>query len=101
MDVLGLDEFMWWCNNMNMMVMLAIWAGKSYGSIVSGDQLQPYVETLFGLTIIQLFQSNLSFDPLRLLTKTAIVFITECTGEREVGQKSCQVKLSCNLAERG
>lgn len=46
MDALGLDEFMWWCNNMNMMVMLAIWAGKSYGSIVSGDQLEPYVDNI-------------------------------------------------------
>lgn len=45
-DALGLDEFMWWCNDMNMTAMLAVWAGKSYGSIVSGDQLQPYVDDI-------------------------------------------------------
>ena len=45
-DALGLDEFMWWCEDMNMTAMLAVWAGKSYDRIVSGNELQPYVDDI-------------------------------------------------------
>lgn len=45
-DALGLDEFMWWCEDMNMTAMLAVWAGKSYDRIVSGSELKPYVDDI-------------------------------------------------------
>ncbi|EAW08967.1 putative alpha-L-arabinofuranosidase [Aspergillus clavatus NRRL 1] len=45
-DALGLDEYMWWCHDMNMTPVLAVWDGKSYGGIVSGPELQPYVDDI-------------------------------------------------------
>ncbi|KKK14377.1 hypothetical protein ARAM_000093 [Aspergillus rambellii] len=42
-DALGLDEYLWWCEDLGMVPVLAVWAGKSYGGILSGDDLQPYV----------------------------------------------------------
>ena len=42
----GLDEYMWWCEDMNMEPLLAVWAGKSYGDILSGPELVPYVEDI-------------------------------------------------------
>lgn len=45
-DALGLDEFLWWCHDMNMTALLAVWAGKSYGQIVSGTELTPYVDDI-------------------------------------------------------
>lgn len=43
-DALGLDEYLWWCEDMNMAPLLAIWSGKSYGDIISGPDLEPYIE---------------------------------------------------------
>lgn len=37
---------MQWCEDMNMTAMLAVWAGKSYDRIVSGDDLQPFVDDI-------------------------------------------------------
>ncbi|KAJ5891747.1 uncharacterized protein N7473_007975 [Penicillium subrubescens] len=45
-DALGLDEYLWWCEDMNMTPLLAVWAGKSYGDILSGSELEPYVEDI-------------------------------------------------------
>ncbi|KAJ5632362.1 Glycoside hydrolasesuperfamily [Penicillium lividum] len=45
-DALGLDEYLWWCEDMKMTPLLAIWSGKSYGGIVSGSDLQPFVEDI-------------------------------------------------------
>lgn len=45
-DALGLDEYMWWCEDMNMAPLLAVWAGKSYGDILSGPELEPFVEDI-------------------------------------------------------
>ncbi|KAL4901135.1 Arabinosidase A [Aspergillus multicolor] len=42
-DALGLDEYLWWCEDMNMVPVLSVWDGKSYGGIVSGDDMQPYL----------------------------------------------------------
>lgn len=42
----GLDEFMWWCEDMNLKPLLAVWAGKSYGSILAGVELEPYVDDI-------------------------------------------------------
>ncbi|KAL4748188.1 Arabinosidase A [Aspergillus terricola var. indicus] len=54
-DALGLDEYLWWCEDMDMVPLLSVWDGKSYGGIVSGEELQPYLadiknelEYLFG-----------------------------------------------------
>lgn len=41
---IGLDEYMWWCEDMNMAPLLAVWAGKSYGDILSGLELVPFVD---------------------------------------------------------
>lgn len=41
---IGLDEYMWWCEDMNMAPLLAVWAGKSYGDILSGLDLVPFVD---------------------------------------------------------
>ncbi|CAG8219187.1 unnamed protein product [Penicillium nalgiovense] len=43
-DALGLDEYLWWCEDMNMAPLLALWSGKSYGDILSGPDLEPFVE---------------------------------------------------------
>lgn len=45
-DALGLDEYLWWCEDMNMAPLLAVWAGKSYGGIVSGSDLEPFVDDI-------------------------------------------------------
>ena len=45
-DALGLDEYMWWCEDMNMTAVLAVWDGKSYGGIVSGPDLKPFVDDI-------------------------------------------------------
>ncbi|KAL2825044.1 glycoside hydrolase superfamily [Aspergillus cavernicola] len=42
-DALGLDEYLWWCEDMQMIPVLSIWDGKSYGKIVSGDDLHPFL----------------------------------------------------------
>ena len=43
---LGLDEYMQWCEDMNMKAFLAVWAGKSFGDILSGSDLHPYVDDI-------------------------------------------------------
>lgn len=43
---IGLDEYMWWCEDMNMAPLLAVWAGKSYGDILSGPDLEPFVDDI-------------------------------------------------------
>ncbi|KAJ5565088.1 Glycoside hydrolase superfamily [Penicillium frequentans] len=45
-DALGLDEYLWWCEDMNMTPLLALWSGKSYGGIVSGSDLHPFVDDI-------------------------------------------------------
>lgn len=45
-DALGLDEYMGWCEDMNMTALLGVWAGKSYGDILSGTDLKPYVDDI-------------------------------------------------------
>lgn len=41
---IGLDEYMWWCEDMKMAPLLAVWSGKSYGDILSGPDLVPFVD---------------------------------------------------------
>ncbi|CAG8208477.1 unnamed protein product [Penicillium olsonii] len=45
-DAIGLDEYLWWCEDMNMAPLLAVWAGKSYGDILSGPDLKPFIEDI-------------------------------------------------------
>lgn len=45
-DALGLDEYLWWCEDMSLEPLLAVWAGKSYGGIVSGPDLEPFVQDI-------------------------------------------------------
>lgn len=37
---------MQWCEDMNMKALLAVWAGKSYGDILAGSDLHPYVDDI-------------------------------------------------------
>lgn len=45
-DALGLDEYLMWCEDMNMTALLTVWAGKSYGDILSGTALEPYIDDI-------------------------------------------------------
>ncbi|RAL06952.1 glycoside hydrolase, partial [Aspergillus homomorphus CBS 101889] len=46
-DALGLDEYLYWCEDMEMEPVLAVWAGLSLGGgIVSGSALGPYIEDI-------------------------------------------------------
>ncbi|KAH8424455.1 uncharacterized protein LDX57_002206 [Aspergillus melleus] len=45
-DALGLDDYLWWCEDMGMEPVLAVWDGKSYGGILVGSDLQPYVDDI-------------------------------------------------------
>ncbi|KAL4736549.1 Arabinosidase A [Aspergillus similis] len=45
-DALGLDEYLWWCEDMDMVPVLSVWDGKSYQGIVSGEELQPYLDDI-------------------------------------------------------
>ncbi|TQB75004.1 hypothetical protein MPDQ_003800 [Monascus purpureus] len=47
-DALGLDEYFYWCEDMAMEPVLAVWAGLSLngGGIVSGSALDPYVDDI-------------------------------------------------------
>ncbi|KAI5296449.1 hypothetical protein KEM52_002408 [Ascosphaera acerosa] len=44
-DALGLDEYLYWCEDMNMESLLAVWAGATLGGpITYGDALEPYID---------------------------------------------------------
>lgn len=43
-DPLGLDEYMYWCDDMGMEPFLILWNGKSYNEILTGPDLDPYIE---------------------------------------------------------
>ncbi|KAF9889360.1 hypothetical protein FE257_007470 [Aspergillus nanangensis] len=45
-DALGLDEYLWWCEDMGMEPVLAVWSGKSYGGILSGPDLEPFLDDI-------------------------------------------------------
>ncbi|KAI9367890.1 glycoside hydrolase superfamily [Aspergillus egyptiacus] len=45
-DALGLNEYLWWCEDMDMTPVLSIWDGMSFGKIVSGDDLSPYLDDI-------------------------------------------------------
>ncbi|KAL3485735.1 alpha-N-arabinofuranosidase A [Aspergillus germanicus] len=42
-EALGLDEYMQWCEDMDMEPVLTVWDGKSYGGIIPADDIQPYL----------------------------------------------------------
>ncbi|KAJ5675663.1 Glycoside hydrolase superfamily [Penicillium macrosclerotiorum] len=64
-DALGLDEYLWWCQDMKMTPLLAVWAGKSYGGIVSGPDLVPYVDDIMDELEYLLGDSKTHFGKLR------------------------------------
>lgn len=44
---LGLDEYLYWCEDMGMEPVLAVWAGLSLGGgIISGSALDPYIDDI-------------------------------------------------------
>ncbi|KAL3466117.1 alpha-N-arabinofuranosidase A [Aspergillus heterothallicus] len=45
-EALGLDEYLWWCEDMEMEPILTVWDGKSYGGIIAGDDIQPYLDDI-------------------------------------------------------
>ncbi|KAL4939592.1 hypothetical protein BDV06DRAFT_214159 [Aspergillus oleicola] len=64
-DALGLDEYLYWCEDMDMEPVLSVWDGKSYGGIVPGDQMQPYLNDLLDMLEYILGPSNSSYGSLR------------------------------------
>ncbi|KAJ5408957.1 hypothetical protein N7509_002840 [Penicillium cosmopolitanum] len=64
-DALGLDEYLWWCEDMKMSPVLAVWAGKSYGEIISGSELHPYVEDIMNELEYLLGDSNTTLGKVR------------------------------------
>ncbi|KAJ5580827.1 Glycoside hydrolase superfamily [Penicillium hetheringtonii] len=65
-DALGLDEYLWWCEDMNMTPILAVWSGKSYGGIVSGSDLKPYVEDIMNELEYLLGDSDTKYGKMRI-----------------------------------
>ncbi|KAJ5175314.1 uncharacterized protein N7482_001191 [Penicillium canariense] len=64
-DALGLDEYLWWCEDMKMTPLLAVWAGKSYGDIISGSDLEPYVDDIMNELEYLLGSSTTQYGKLR------------------------------------
>jgi alpha-N-arabinofuranosidase len=42
----GLDEYMQWCEDMDMEPVLTVWDGKSYGGIIRAGEMQPYLDDI-------------------------------------------------------
>lgn len=43
----GLDEYMQWCEDMDMTPILAVWSGHDLsGGSITGDSLDPYVDDI-------------------------------------------------------
>ncbi|PLB53547.1 alpha-N-arabinofuranosidase A [Aspergillus steynii IBT 23096] len=64
-DALGLDEYLWWCEDMGMEPVLAVWDGKSYGGILVGSDLQPYVDDIMNELEYLLGPSNSTYGRMR------------------------------------
>ncbi|RAH46245.1 alpha-N-arabinofuranosidase A [Aspergillus brunneoviolaceus CBS 621.78] len=64
-DALGLDEYLWWCEDMNMAPVLAVWDGKSYGDILSGKELEPYIQDILHELEYLLGAPNTTYGSLR------------------------------------
>ncbi|KAJ5090594.1 Glycoside hydrolase superfamily [Penicillium argentinense] len=64
-DAVGLDEYLWWCEDMNMTPVLAVWAGKSYGGIVSESDLEPYVDDIMNELEYLLGDSKTKYGKIR------------------------------------
>lgn len=46
-DALGLDEYLYWCEDMEMTPVLAVWSGLTLGGgVISGSSLDPYVDDI-------------------------------------------------------
>ncbi|RAL08865.1 alpha-N-arabinofuranosidase A [Aspergillus homomorphus CBS 101889] len=64
-DALGLDEYLWWCEDMGMAPVLAVWDGKSYGDILSGNELEPYIQDILHELEYLLGAPNTTYGSLR------------------------------------
>jgi alpha-N-arabinofuranosidase len=54
----GLDEYLWWCEDMGMAPVLAVWDGKSYGGILSGSDLEPFLDDIMNEMEVSIYQSS-------------------------------------------
>ncbi|KAL5354944.1 glycoside hydrolase superfamily [Aspergillus floccosus] len=61
----GLDEYLWWCEDMGMAPVLAVWAGKSYGGILSESDLEPFIDDIMNEMEYLLGPSNSTYGSLR------------------------------------
>lgn len=59
-DALGLVEYLFWCQDMSLTPILAVWDGLTIGGgTVSGDDLEPYVaDALNELEVSELYLSG-------------------------------------------
>ncbi|KAJ4389575.1 hypothetical protein N0V93_007046 [Gnomoniopsis smithogilvyi] len=65
-DALGLMEYMQWCIDMNMEPLLTVWAGLSIGGgVVSGSDLDPYVEDILNELEFLLGDTSTTYGSLR------------------------------------
>ncbi|PYI03250.1 alpha-L-arabinofuranosidase [Aspergillus sclerotiicarbonarius CBS 121057] len=60
---IGLDEYLWCCEDMHMEPVLAVWAGKSYGGMVS--HLEPYIDDILNELEYILGPSTSTYGSLR------------------------------------
>ncbi|KAL7650490.1 hypothetical protein ACMYSQ_010272 [Aspergillus niger] len=65
-DALGLDEYLQWCEDMDMEPLLAVWSGLSLGGgIVSGSALDPYVDDILNELEYVLGSADTTYGALR------------------------------------
>ncbi|KAJ5998864.1 glycoside hydrolase [Penicillium sp. IBT 35674x] len=65
-DALGLDEYMYWCIDMGMEPLLAVWSGLTLdNSAVSGSDLDPYVDDILNELEYCLGSTDTTYGALR------------------------------------
>ncbi|KAJ5692309.1 glycoside hydrolase [Penicillium macrosclerotiorum] len=65
-DALGLDEYFYWCEDMGMEPLLAVWDGLSLGGgIVTGSDLDPYVDDILNELEYVLGETDTTYGALR------------------------------------
>ncbi|KAI5304423.1 hypothetical protein KEM56_006508 [Ascosphaera pollenicola] len=65
-DALGLDEYFYWCQDMKMEPLLAVWAGATIeGPITFGNALEPYIDDVMNELEYVLGDSNTHFGSIR------------------------------------
>ncbi|KAL5333536.1 glycoside hydrolase superfamily [Aspergillus crustosus] len=64
-DALGLDEYLWWCEDMHMAPVLTVWDGKSYGGILTASEMDPYLDDIMNELEYLLGPTNTHYGALR------------------------------------